>query len=52
MGNLLLIKEARIYNGAKAASSVSGVGKTVQLHLKNEIRTLPNATHKDQFKMN
>ena len=34
MGNLLLTKEARIYNGAKTASSVNGAGKTVQLHVK------------------
>ena len=29
-----LIKEARIYNGEKTASSVSGAGKTGQLHVK------------------
>ena len=29
-----LTKEARIYNGAKTASSISGVGKTGQLHVK------------------
>ena len=34
MGTLLLTKEARIYNGAKIASSVSGTGKTEQLHVK------------------
>ena len=33
-GNLFLTKEARIYNGAKIASSVSGAGKTGQLHVK------------------
>ena len=33
MGTLFLTKEeARIYNGAKMASSVSGAGKTGQLH--------------------
>ena len=31
MGNLFLTKEARIYNGAKTASSVNG--KTGQLHV-------------------
>ena len=31
---LFLTKEARIYNGAKIASSVSGAGKTGQLHVK------------------
>ena len=29
-----LIKEARIYNGEKTASSISGAGKTGQLHVK------------------
>ena len=31
---LVLIKEARIYYGEKTASSVSGAGKTGQLHVK------------------
>ena len=30
----LLTKEVRIYSGEKAASSISGVGKTGQLHAK------------------
>ena len=34
MGNLFLTKEARIYSGAKIASSVSVAGKTGQLHVK------------------
>ena len=34
MGTLFLTKEARIYNGAKAASSINGVGETGQLHVK------------------
>ena len=34
MGTLLLTKEARIYNGEKAASSINGAGKTGQLHVK------------------
>ena len=29
-----LIKEARIYNGEKTASSISGAAKTGQLHVK------------------
>ena len=33
-GHLYLIKEARIYNGEKTASSISGAGKTGQLHVK------------------
>ena len=32
-GLLMLIKEARIYNGEKIASSISGAGKTGQLHI-------------------
>ena len=51
MDTLFLTKEARIHNEAKTASSVSDVGKTVQLHLKNEIRTPPNAIHKDKLKV-
>ena len=34
MGTLFLTKEARIYNGPKAASSINGSGKTGQLHVK------------------
>ena len=34
MGALFLTKEARIYNGAKTASSINGAGKTGQLHVK------------------
>ena len=34
MGTLFLIKETRIYNGAKTASSINGAGKTGQLHVK------------------
>ena len=30
MGTLFLTKEARIYNGAKTASSINGAGKTGQ----------------------
>ena len=51
MVTLFLIKEARIYNGEKTASSISGAGKTGQLHVKNEIRTLPNTIHKNKLKM-
>ena len=32
--HLILIKEARLYNGEKTASSISGAGKTGQLHVK------------------
>ena len=34
MGTLFLTKEARIYNGAKTASSINGAGKTGQLPVK------------------
>ena len=51
MVTLFLIKEARIYNGEKAASSISAAGKTGQLHVKNEMRTLPNTIHKNKLKM-
>ena len=34
MGTLFLTKKARIYNGAKTASSISGAGKTRQLTCK------------------
>ena len=34
MGTLFLIKEERIYNGARTASSINGAGKTGQLHVK------------------
>ena len=33
-GTLFLTKEARIYSGAKTASSINGAGKTGQLHVK------------------
>ena len=51
MVTLSLIKEARIYNGEKTASSISGAGKTGQLDVKNEIRTLLNTIHKNKLKM-
>ena len=34
MVTLSLIKEVRIYNGEKTASSISGAGKTGQLQVK------------------
>ena len=34
MGTLFLTKGARIYNAAKTASSINGVGKTGQLPIK------------------
>ena len=37
MVTLSLIKEARVYNGEKTASSISGAGKTGQLHVKTKL---------------
>ena len=34
MSTVFLTKEARLYNGAKTASSINGAGKTGQLHVK------------------
>ena len=34
MVTVFLIKEARIYNGEKTGSSISGAGKTGKLHEK------------------
>ena len=34
-GTLFLAKEARVYNGEKIISSISGAGKTGQLHVKD-----------------
>ena len=34
MGTLYLTKEAKIYNGEKTVSSISGVRKTGQLNVK------------------
>ena len=34
MVNLSMTKEGRIYNGDKTVSSVNGVAKTRQLHIK------------------
>ena len=50
MGSLSLTKEARIYNGEKTASYITGAGKTGQLHV-NEFRTLPNTIYKNKLKM-
>ena len=51
MLTLSLIKDARINNGEKTVSSISGAGKTGQLHVNNEIRTLPNTIEKNKLKM-
>ena len=46
-----MTKEARTYNGEKTVSSISGAGKTGELHFKNEIRILPNTIHKNKLKL-
>ena len=46
MGILSVTNEARINSGEKTASSLSGAGKTGQLYIKNETRTLLNTIHK------
>ena len=51
MGTLFFTQKARIYNGAKIASSINGAGKLDSCMFKNEIRTLPNTIHRDKFKM-
>ena len=51
MVNHSMTNEARIYNGAKTASSLNVAVKTGQLHVKKEIRALPNTIHKNKLKM-
>ena len=51
MGNLFFTKEARIYNGARTVSLINVLGKLDSSMQNNEIRTLPNTTHKDKLKM-
>ena len=46
-----MTKEARIYNGEKTVSSISGAGKQGSYMQKNEIRKLPNTIHKNKLKM-
>ena len=48
MDTLSSTKEARIYNGEKTDCSINDAGKTGWLHVKNQIRTLPNTIHKDK----
>ena len=44
-----MTKETRIYNGNKMDSSVSGIGKAKQLHVKNEIRTFSHTIYKNKL---
>ena len=46
-GYLIFDRGGKNLQWGKTASSISGARKTGQLHAKNEIRTLPNAIHKD-----
>ena len=46
-----MTKEARIYNGKKTVFSISGTGKPGQPHVKNEIITFLDTTHKNKFKI-
>ena len=51
MINEFTTKEERIYNGEKTVSSISGTGKTGQLHVKEQIRTFSHTTYKNKLKM-
>ena len=44
-----MTKDARLYKGEKTVFSISGVGKTGQLCVENEIRTCPHITHKNKL---
>ena len=49
----LMTKETRLCSGEKTVSSIIVAGKTgqLQLHVKDEIRTLFNTTHKYKLKV-
>ena len=51
MDTLSLTKEARIYNGEKTISLISGAGELVNHLKKNETRTLSNTIHKNKVKI-
>ena len=44
--HLIFDKGGKNIQWRKTASSISGAGETGQLHIKNEIRTLPNTIYK------
>ena len=46
-----MTKEARIYNGEKADSSINCVRKTEQSHAKNQTGPLSHTIYKSKFKM-
>ena len=51
MVNEYLTKEAGAENGAKIASSTSGVGRSGQLYAKNETRPPTYTIYKNKLKM-
>ena len=50
-GHLIFDKGGNNIQWRKHSVFKSGAGKTVQLHVKDEIRTLPNPIHKNKLKM-
>ena len=44
-----MTKKARIYNVVKTASSINGVGKTGQIHAKNETGLLSHTIYKNKL---
>ena len=40
-----MMEGARLYNGGKTVSSINGVDKIGQLHIKNENKTFFNTIH-------
>ena len=46
-----MAKKARMYNGEKTLSSISGAGKTRQLQVKELNQNFFNTTHKNKLKM-
>jgi hypothetical protein len=45
------VEELRIHSGEKTVSSISGFGKTRNIHEKNKTRTFPHITYKNKFKI-
>ena len=46
-----MTKQTRLDSVGKTVSSTNGAGKTDQIHVKNEIRSFFNSTHKNKLKM-
>ena len=46
-----MTKDVRLYNEEKTVSSISGAGKTGQIHIKNQIGILSNTIYKNKLKM-